>query len=207
MECKCNPKRCSFTRKNYNFVEEQGRTSKAWHDKVNIACSEPKCTNPNNIDTLSAGTTYPAEIKDYQNNVLCTGNECNVNSNRGGTWTCFQQNGVAIPAGQDVPRRGYRLFLIEFIARDMMRGMTRGISRGIKRGLWRGIISFILKTSLYCKLTCSADDSISMKKKINCIAPHLENEDQYRGLWRTYKQLTKNKWKKHHDALDGWMCT
>jgi len=168
MECKCNNVRCGYTRKQYNFAAQLGRAG--YVGKIKVACDTPTCTHPGAIPELNAGG-FPIEIRDKDDNVLCQNEACNVNTNRGGWWRCYNHMGQEIPNNGNAP----------------------------------------LPRLSYCKLACSHNDAVSMKKKILCNRPHLPGAQAYRGLFRTFFQLNKGKWKNQNkhplmSADDGWRC-
>lgn len=170
LQCQCNTntrgvETCKYKRRGYNYNEERGRSGAG--NKLQIACSDPVCENPGNIDELnSAGI---GQIKNPDKNVdpvdsSCT--NCDINKSRGGTWKCFDKNGDELEIGESVP--------------------------------WKG----------YCMLTCGFNSKFDIKKKIVCKNPHIQGFQQYDPIWRLYKFLNLNKYKKNEfmSAEIGWQC-
>ena len=62
--------------------------------------------NPAYIPELNGEAEYPDEILAANGAQLCAENSCNINSNRNGTWSCFDINHDLI-IDDKVPRNGY----------------------------------------------------------------------------------------------------
>lgn len=106
LQCQCNTnsrgvETCKYKRRGYNYNEERGRTTSG--HKLQIACDDPVCQNPKNIDELnSAGV---AIIHNPNGETACT--NCDINKNRGGTWKCYNKNGDELAENDQIPWKGY----------------------------------------------------------------------------------------------------
>lgn len=170
LTCYCKTKNdgselCKYRRRSYNYKAEGGRDGSADDDvPLKIACRQPGCMPPKDIAEFNTGTLD--EVRNtITGDVLC-GADCKINTDRGGTWSCFAENGTPIGSDVEVPRRGY------------------------------------------CELQCSHQPLVNIKKKMICLYPHkINGADQYKNMWRIYKQLPLNKWRKIMDPINGWQCS
>merc|ERR1711990_1367057 len=89
LQCNCHTNNrgvetCKYKRRGYNYEEEMGRSG--GQRKLEIACSEPACTNPAesaDFNTGSVGMIHnPAGI-DGSASMACV--NYNINNGRGGT--------------------------------------------------------------------------------------------------------------------------
>ena len=109
MQCQCNTnsrgvETCKYKRRGYNYNEERGRSGLG--NKLQIACSDPVCENPSEINEFNSGGI--GLIQDQQeNSAVCT--NCDINRSRNGTWKCYNKKGEELEQNQNVPWKGYCL--------------------------------------------------------------------------------------------------
>jgi len=111
LQCNCRTNNageetCKYRRRGYNYKAQQGRSTGGDDEDENtlqISCEEPGCIHPSAVEAFNSGTI--PTILDKDGNTLCT--DCNLNTGRGGSWSCFDAEGNLLDSGASVPRRGW----------------------------------------------------------------------------------------------------
>ena len=108
LQCHCsldaqNNEKCRYKRRGYNVKREglRGYDGGYKENAMLVSCEPPTCTHPDSVDMFNTGTIPELWDAKGQNKVC---DNCKLNTERNGVWSCFENDDTPISAGEGVPR-------------------------------------------------------------------------------------------------------